>query len=147
MFDVCYCMSALLLFLYIFGHSSSIPLDVFFSYSQTESRKGQIASRSHPLFRGEISGKRPPSPSLVGVCLCFRDIPERGYYTGTQACCIKKILNNKTLQQPEDQFSYIGFFPGTICPEITVSLCLCVHELVLDLDWWRSVMCFASILT
>ena len=38
-------------------------------------------------------------------------------------------------------------FPGTICPEITVSLCLCVHELVLDLDWWESVMFFASILT
>ena len=31
-------------------------------------------------------------------------------------------------------------FPGTICPEITASLCLCVHELVLDLDWWRSIM-------
>ena len=87
-FYLCYCMSALLLFLYL-RHSSSIPLGVFPSYSQTESGKGQVASRSHPLLSGEISDKRPPNPSLVGVFLCFRDIPETGYYI---VCPSLKIL-------------------------------------------------------
>ena len=26
-------------------------------------------------------------------------------------------------------------FPGTICPEITMSLCQCAHVLILDLHW------------
>ena len=70
-------MSAALLFLYILEHSSSIPFGVFIFHSYTESGKGQVASKSRPLFRGGISGKFPPKSSLVGVCRVLEISPKR----------------------------------------------------------------------
>ena len=45
-----------------------------FTQLQTESMKGQVASGSHPLFRGDIFGKFPHSLSLEQTC----DISEKG---------------------------------------------------------------------
>ena len=50
---------------------------MFFPHSQTEPGKGQIASRYHPLFRGETSGKCPPSPSLVRIYCVLEIFPKR----------------------------------------------------------------------
>ena len=58
----------------------------------------------------------------------------------------RKFLIIKPSSSQQTGFPALGF-SGTICPKITVPLYLSVHELVLDLDWWRSVMCFDSILT
>ena len=67
---MCYCMLALLLFS-LWAFQTLYHLCVFYPIL-LEFGKGQVASRSHPLFRGDISGKRPPSPSLVGVACVWK---------------------------------------------------------------------------
>jgi len=71
-----------------------------------ETVKGQLASGSHPLFKGDISNKFPYIQSLEYFIFLIVNIPEKGIFTDTNLWEIRLVHLNPFFS---DEIPYISF--------------------------------------